>query len=105
MTEVMREEIRKNIQTFKVKAILEDVYYPIEIELNTGESQPTIVMTTINEAKKLMDQLTAEIEIAQWNEEIKPEPFETKEEAIKRNQKSWQESYDQFTKYHDKNNY
>jgi hypothetical protein len=68
MTEVMREEIRKNVQTFKVQAILEDVYYPIEIELNTGESQNTIAMVTINEAKKLLADLETEIEIIEWEE-------------------------------------
>ena len=80
MTEVMREEIRKNVQVFKVQARLEDVYYPIEID---GKGM------TLKQAKELLADLESEIEILEWEIEKQkranpePEVSEKKEFAEK----------------------
>ena len=60
-----------------VRAILEDVYYPIEIN---GEG------LTLKQAKKLLADLEAEIEIVEWEEEKKrranPEPEVSEKRAF-----------------------
>ena len=60
-----------------VRAILEDVYYPIEIN---GEG------LTLKQAKKLLTDLEAEIEIVEWEEEKKrranPEPEVSEKRAF-----------------------
>jgi len=59
----------------KIRFTEQEAYYPIEVILPRTE-------LTLAEAKELLDKLTAEIEIAKWNQ---------KKSAIE--QSSWQQDY------------
>jgi len=77
-----------------VKAIMEDVYYPIEVSLNQRElvlptSGGALCCLSLRQAKKLLADLEAEIEIVEWEEAKKkkanpdPEVSEKREFAEK----------------------
>jgi hypothetical protein len=70
-----------------VRAIMEDVYYPIEIDLDPRSTHSSSKKClTLKEAKELLADLESEIEIIEWEEEKKrranPEPEVSEKRAF-----------------------